>query len=240
MFFWRKKNTPTLYLPVKTDFHSHLIPGIDDGVKTIEESLEILEKLQQIGYQKIITTPHVMSEYYPNTRAQITQAFEQLEKAIEVSDLKIEVTFAAEYFMDESFLELLKEENLLTFGGNKVLIETSFYSMPFHFYDFIFQLKTKGYQPILAHPERYLYMGDEDYQTIIERGCLMQLNLLSLTGHYGNEVKKRAQKLLTKKWIHTCGSDIHRMEHLDKLIELFKAKKSKKILSETQWQNDNF
>lgn len=212
---FRKKKVENF---LKTDVHSHLLPGIDDGVQTIEESITIIQKLSELGFEKIITTPHIIGDFYPNTPEIISSKLNQLKSEIREKGINIEIEAAAEYLIDDHFIDLLdSEEKLLTFGDSFILIETPFLNKPFFLEDVIFKLKAKGYQPVLAHPERYLYL-QEDYsliQEILNTHVLLQLNLTSLVGHYSRGTQKLAEYLIDNNHIHFLGSDIHNVRHFD-------------------------
>ncbi|MCT4581366.1 MAG: histidinol phosphatase [Flavobacteriales bacterium] len=200
---------------LKVDIHSHLIPGIDDGAKTMEETIELLKSFQELGYQKVITTPHVMSDYYKNTPEIILSGLKKVREAKIKAQLTIEVEAAAEYNLDADFESLIDQGNLLTFGENYVLFELPFFQEPPMLNDIIWKLQTQGYTPVLAHVERYAFWFDnwEKIQEIKDRGVLFQLNINSLTGHYGPEVKKMAEKLIDNNYINFIGSDCHNMNH---------------------------
>jgi protein-tyrosine phosphatase len=214
-------------LKLSVDVHSHLLPGLDDGVKSFDEAIEILERLQLLGYKKAITTPHIYPEVYPNTPEEITSKFQELESLLKAKGLTIQIAFAAEYFMDHSFLEgITKGGKILTFDNKYVLFETPFYSKPLIFDEVIFQLKAKGYVPVLAHPERYHYFDDDLnwLQNLSERGVLFQVNLPSIEGVYGEEVKKRALKMIKESKVHFFGSDIHRLKQLPVIEKVLKMR----------------
>ncbi|MCB0478764.1 MAG: CpsB/CapC family capsule biosynthesis tyrosine phosphatase [Crocinitomicaceae bacterium] len=201
---------------IKTDVHSHLIPGIDDGSRSMEDTLNMLHKFQDLGYKKVITTPHIMSDYFNNNREIIYGGLEKVREAIQKVGLQIEIEAAAEYYTDTMFQDLIGKKDLLTFGKNYVLFELSFQYEPANVKEVIFELTSAGYQPILAHVERYPYYVNkwdkiEDY---INRGVLLQLNLNSLTGGYGKDIQKMAQSLIERDLIDLVGSDCHRFEHL--------------------------
>jgi len=205
------------------DLHSHLIPGIDDGAKDMEDSLSLIQGLIELGYKKIITTPHIMSEYYPNTPADILGGLTQVQSELASRSIAIEIEAAAEYFLDEEFGHLLaSEEELLTFGGNQQLIEFFILTEPLNALDTIFKIQARGLQPVLAHPERYLYYAGDfsKFETFKSAGCYLQVNLLSLAGHYGPEQKKLALKLLKAKMVDYLGTDLHHKRHLDKIEKL--------------------
>ena len=194
------------------DIHSHLLPGLDDGVTSIDETVYILKVLQKIGYKKIITTPHVMSDHYPNTEEGIVSKLEETIDLLSEHKINIKLEAAAEYYLDENLLDKLsKQKKLLTFGKNYLLFETSFYNKPAFLEEAVFIMNTQGYQPILAHPERYSYLQSD--QKLLEKlknmNLLFQMNILSLTGFYSNEVKKFVVKLLKENLIDFVGTDCH-------------------------------
>ncbi len=205
---------------VSTDFHSHLIPGIDDGSKTLEETIELLKLFVKLGYQKVITTPHVMSDFYKNNPGTILGGLEVVKKAIETEKIPIEIEAAAEYYLDFHFRELIQKKEVLTFGDNHVLFELSFSQEQPDVNEVIFELVTEGYKPILAHVERYpfYYNEWEKIEQYRERGVLLQLNINSLSGHYGPQVKKMAEELINRDWIDAISSDCHHIGHL-KMID---------------------
>jgi len=213
---------------LQVDMHSHLIPGIDDGSKSIEESVALIQRLADFGLRKIITTPHIMSEYYRNTPEIIRLGLEDLQKAVKASGIQIEIEAAAEYYMDEIFLEKVKSnEPLLTFGANFILVETGFINKPQMLLDIIFHLEMSGYKPILAHPERYQYLlADKTLQDeLIERNLLFQVNLLSLTGFYSKQVKDFGEMLIERNAVALFGTDCHNARYLDMLETLPKQQK---------------
>lgn len=213
---------------LQVDMHSHLIPGIDDGSKSMDESLDLIQRLANFGLRKIITTPHIMSEYYRNTPEIIRLGLEDLQKAAKSSGIQIEIEAAAEYYMDEIFLEKVKsEEPLLTFGASFILVETGFINKPQMLLDIIFHLEMAGYKPILAHPERYQYLlTDKILQDeLIERNLLFQVNLLSLTGFYSKQVKDFGETLIERNAVALLGTDCHNARYLDMLETLPKQQK---------------
>ena len=207
---------------LKTDMHSHLIPGIDDGSKSIEESVALLRKFESLGYQKVITTPHVMSDFYKNTPEIINSGLQNVKTAIEKEGLNIKIEAAAEYYLDTHFNELIDQKKVLTFGDNHVLFELSFSNEPPGVKEVIFQLVTEGYKPIMAHVERYPFYFNqfEKIEDFKRRGCLIQLNLNSLSGHYGPQVKKMGEQMIDKGLVDVVGSDCHHMGHLEMLDDL--------------------
>ncbi len=208
---------------LNVDVHSHFIPGIDDGAQTIEESLDLLRKMQGFGYKKLITTPHVMEDYYKNTPEIILGGLEKVKKAIEENGLNIEIEASAEYNLDTGFEEIIKENKLLTFGGDKkyVLFELSFYNEPKRLKEVIWELSTSGFQPILAHVERYPYWHKkwDKIEDIVNRDVKLQVNIGSFTGVYGLEVKNTAHRLVDEGLVDLIGSDCHNLRHIDMIKE---------------------
>ena len=205
-----------------TDVHSHLIPGIDDGAKSLEDSYQMLQKFADLGYKKVITTPHVMSDFYKNTPEIILGGLENVRSFIKEKKLSIEIDAAAEYYLDFHFEELIEAGDLLTFGDNYVLFELSFMHESKRIKEVIFNLQTKGYKPILAHVERYpFYFNEWDkIEDFMNRGCLMQLNINSLSGAYGPQVKKMGEEIIKRGWISLVSSDCHHLGHLEIMNEM--------------------
>ncbi len=211
-----------------TDMHSHLIPGIDDGSKSMEESIDLVRRLAGYGLKKIITTPHIMSEYYRNTPEIIQMGLEDLRNAVKQEGIEVQIDAAAEYYMDEIFLEKVKEgKQMLTFGDQYILVETGFINKPQMLLDIIFHLEMAGYKPILAHPERYQYliMDKKLQDELFERKLLFQVNLLSLTGFYSKQVKDFGDMLVEKGHVALLGTDCHNARYLDMLETLPKHPK---------------
>lgn len=204
-----------------TDVHSHLIPAIDDGSNSLEESIEMLQKFSELGYKKVITTPHIMSDFYKNSAETILPGLELLRHEIARQGLKIEIEAAAEYQLEPEFETKLEKETLLTFGDNYLLFELPFFSEPPSLSRAVFQMQAKGYKPVLAHVERYSFWHNDPgkVEELIERGVIMQININSLSGHYGPEVKKFSEDCIDRGWVGFLGSDCHRIEHLVLLDE---------------------
>lgn len=225
-----------------TDLHSHLIPGIDDGSKSIEESIEMLKQFEVLGYKKVITTPHVMSDFYRNTPEIILSGLAKVRSAIQTEGLNIEIEAAAEYYLDDYFEELIEQKNLLTFGDNHVLFELSFQNPPVRIKEAIFSMITNGYKPILAHVERYpFYFNEwEILEDLRNRGALFQLNINSLSGQYGPQVKKMGQDMIDRDWVEVIGSDCHHMRHLESINELRTNSHLHKIAGKAELLNKIF
>ncbi len=200
-----------------SDMHSHLIPGVDDGAQTLDDSIALITKLQQAGYKSLITTPHIKGDIYPNNPAIINEGLQQLRQQLHERGINMPIKAAAEYYIDDTFFRLLKNKELLTIGKNEVLVEVSFMSEPLGFYELLFEIQTLGYKPIFAHPERYGFYHNklEVYNTIKEKGSYLQLNLLSLTGYYGKGVKQAAEYMLKERLYDYCGTDMHHERHAE-------------------------
>ncbi|MCU0345709.1 MAG: hypothetical protein MUC59_02120 [Saprospiraceae bacterium] len=219
------------------DMHSHLAPAVDDGSDSVETSLELLRGFMEMGYRKIITTPHTRPEMFPNTQAELRASFERLRPAI--ASLPIEVEMASEYFVDYEFLQQQDINNLLTFAGKHLLIELSTYQAPPNLFDTIFQLKIKGYQLILAHPERYGYYSSdfEQFEKLKDFGCQFQVNLLSLTGNYGKPTKELAMKFFKHNMVDFLGTDMHNVKHLEGLKAMLHDGKLMHFLQGYEFKN---
>lgn len=217
---------------MKADMHSHLIPGIDDGSKSIEESLEMISRLKDLGINKIVTTPHIMSEFYKNTPDIILGGLKTLKEALQKESIDVEINAAAEYYLDEFFLEKVRNgEPLLTVYKNHVLVETGFVSKPLMLVEIFFEMEMNGYKPILAHPERYQYLAQDKklLHELIDRDVYLQLNLLSLTGFYSRHVQAFAEFLVKEGRIKYLGTDTHNHRYLNALESLPESKYFDKI-----------
>lgn len=199
-----------------TDIHSHFIPGIDDGAQTMDDAIDLLREMQDLGYQKVITTPHIMSDYYRNTPEIINGGLKVLTEEARKRGLTIKIVAAAEYYFDADLLSKIKTKQLLTFGDNYVLFELPFMSEPPGLAEVVFEMQLMGYKPVLAHPERYTFWHGsfEKYQDWFDRGVVLQLNINSITGHYSPQVKKVSQQLIDNGLIQLLGSDCHHEGHL--------------------------
>ncbi|NEW61145.1 capsular biosynthesis protein [Sulfurovum sp. bin170] len=212
--------------------HSHLIPGIDDGAKDMESSIELIKALQKIGYKKLITTPHI-SDMFPNSHMKILEGYNALKRELIKQGIDIDIEVAAEYYVDEYFEELLEKEELLTFGKeNYLLFEFSYFTPPHDIDNLIYDIRLKGYTPILAHPERYLYWH-HDFDKYIElkenTDVLFQINLNSISGYYNNDIKNIVERLIKNGMVDFVGSDTHHMTHIKSLKNSLNQASYKKI-----------
>lgn len=190
-----------------TDWHSHILPGVDDGVRTMEESLAVLHLYETLGVTSVWLTPHIMEDI-PNDTAYLKECFSELQAAYTGY---IKLNLAAENMLDNLFEERLERNDLLPIGqnGNHLLVETSYFNPPLGLNDVLLRIKSKGYIPILAHPERYVYMDETHYKQVKELGVRFQVNLLSFIGMYGPEARKKAVFLLKENFLNYYGTDIH-------------------------------
>lgn len=243
MFFFRKKSTDDhAVIPflagIATDIHSHLLPSVDDGVQDIDTSVRFIETLHALGIQRVITTPHIMMDRYPNSGDTLQAPYQQVKQALRDKGMPVEFHHAAEYYMDEYFEGLMKQP-LLTLNGEMPLVEISFMSPPPQLAQWLFELASQGYRPILAHPERYNYYHQqlENYRQLKQRGCLLQVNLLSLTGYYGKQIQKAAEWLIDQQLADLIGTDLHHEKHLQAILSIGKDKKLVKLLETYPFKN---
>src|SRR5688500_847079 len=241
MFSFRnKKKNHFDYGLLGTDMHSHLIPGIDDGVPDIKSALHLIKGMVDLGYKKLITTPHIMWDMYKNTKEDILNGFETLQIAVEEEKINVEIVAAAEYFLDDYVKNLLKKSDpLLTIGQNMVLVEFSLAHEPMDLRAILFEMQLQGYQPVIAHPERYIYpeKGRVFLDELKDSGYLLQLNILSLVGIYGKEPQKNAQWLTAKQYYDFAGTDIHNLRQLDALYDPVITSGLKRILDSGKIRN---
>lgn len=232
------KNKPKLrdLIPSNSvDIHSHLLPGIDDGSQNIEDTNFLISKMNEIGFNSIITTPHIITNVWDNTEKSIKEKFDETKTLLDKSFELKNFNFASEYMLDSHFIKRLEHEKLLTLKDNLILIEMSYLSAPIQLYDIIFEIQLKGYRPILAHPERYLFYHTnfKEYEKLKNAGCFFQLNLLSTVDYYGKNIGKVAEKLLKNDLIDFVGSDIHHKNHIasfDKKVTLKNSSILEKVI----------
>lgn len=205
---------------VKIDLHSHLLVDIDDGCRTIEESIAIVKRMKKLGYKKLIVTPHIMSHRYPNNIKIIRNSLFALRGMLKVKNIDIEIEAAAEYYFDTHFFELIKRNELLSFGKNYILFEFSYKDRPENIEEVIQYLISKKYVPVLAHSERYLFLKDIiEYRKLKNMGILFQINVNSISGFYGKEAQKKSWMLVEKGMVDFTGSDIHHEKHMKNFEE---------------------
>lgn len=201
------------------DIHSHILPGIDDGAKTMGHSIELLTHMYKLGIRNFICTPHVIEGVWENSTEKILSVFNELKAVVEQTPNLREVSLrvAAEYMMDENFHKLLSNKDLLPIKDNKILVEMSYLAPPANLFETIAEIQVKGFVPILAHPERYKSFHQDlgVYQQLKSAGCMFQMNMISLSNYYGKDVHESAIWLLRNNMIDFIGSDLHHMRHME-------------------------
>lgn len=217
-FFNRSKKDEAMPLWFETDVHCHLVPGVDDGSPDVETSVSLVEGLHSLGINRIVTTPHVAAVEFPNTVPVLDAAFDTLGRALKERHVDVPVVRSAEYRIDEDLPGLISGGGLTPFPGGYVLIENGWIQEPMDLEQIIFDLQIKGYRPIMAHPERFTYYHRNPGRwDALHDKIPFQVNLLSLAGHYGKDVKRAAQHMVDKGYVDYLGSDTHRMEHIEVL-----------------------
>ncbi|MGM8362779.1 tyrosine-protein phosphatase [Flavobacterium sp. ARAG 55.4] len=208
------------------DIHSHLLPGIDDGAKTFEDSLRLIRALESFGIRQFVTTPHIIQHIWENTREQILATKNSTVAELQNNNFSFPFQAAAEYLMDDQFVRLFQSQDLLTLKDNYVLVEMSYINAPIQLYSILFDLQVAGYIPVLAHPERYLFYHKnfDEYTKLKKAGCLFQLNLLAVTGYYGEGITKIAEQLLQKGMYDFVGTDVHHDNHIAAFDQKIKLK----------------
>ena len=238
IFGTRKVNPDLSFLGV--DMHSHLLPGLDDGLAELSETINFIKELHALGYHKLICTPHILFELYPNSPETILPKLELVRNELKEQGIPMQLEVAAEYMVDMEMQQYVDAgKPLLTFGKNLVLIEMSYIAASKNIEQVIFNLRMKGIQPVLAHPERYNYYhyDFEKYERFRDLGCLLQVNLLSLLGYYGKPVKQVAEKLISKEMVDLLGTDMHNQKHLDALKDLASQKSFYTFLNKYAFKN---
>ena len=227
--FKKKDNNTTLFYD--TEVHCHILPGIDDGSPDVATSVELVKQMKELGIRRIITTSHVTESTFENTPETIQEAYNKLRTALDAEGIEMEIRTSAEYRMDEYFLSQVKENRLLPFPEDYILIENSFFQPYWEIKELIFDLKMKGYTPVLAHPERYVYYHKTPkiYKELYDYGCLFQVNFLSLSGYYYPQVKEMAWKMLNEGMVAFIGSDMHNVGHARHIKEYMRTREYRKL-----------
>lgn len=235
--FSNKSTNQLDFSSIKVDMHSHLLPAIDDGVQTLEDSIQIIKRYSEFGYEKIITTPHIMKGTYNNTSSIIREKLAIVQAEIIKQNIPIQLEASSEYFLDAHFLDLLFGNDILSFGkDNYILVELSYLVKHNDFENVMLNISQSRYNPILAHPERYRYFCVNDHKLtqlkkIKDKGVLFQLNLFSVLGMYGNTAKITAEKLIDENLIDFIGTDIHKTKHLANVEACLQNKHIQKLFN---------
>ena len=216
--FGSKKKEP-LPLFFHTDIHCHIVPGVDDGSPDVNTSLELVERMESWGLKRIIATPHMTQDTFENTPDILDPPLHELQEALARKGSKLDLSRSAEHRIDDFFVEQLEKGLILPFPGNYILVENSFMQEPWNLDQFIFNLKLKGYKPIMAHPERFHYyqINRQRYDELHRAGNLFQINLVTLSGYYGKHAKQTAEYLLEKGYVDFIGTDLHHHGHADSI-----------------------
>jgi tyrosine-protein phosphatase YwqE len=220
---FKKKKFLVDYLEGMVDIHNHILPGIDDGAKDVGESIDLIKTFSEIGIHKFIATPHIMHDYYPNDKETIGQALIKLNEALLANNLTdISVSAAAEHMIDSNFETILEQGKVMPMRGNYILIEMSYLQASINFDASIQKIASKRLFPILAHPERYVFLRSNSrrLREYKKQGVLFQLNLLSIGEYYGKEVQQKAFQLIDQSMIDFLASDVHNMAQLQNLREI--------------------
>ncbi len=218
--------------PLQVDMHSHFLPNLDDGSTSLEESVTLLRWFEDRGYKKIITTPHIIQDQYQNSPETIFPALEKVREAMQAAGSALKIEAAAEYFIDEQFIGWLdSDQPLLTLKDKYVLVETGFMNEPAYLREVFFKMRLKGYKPVFAHPERYMYLQikKEKVEELFDGGVFLQVNLMSLSGYYGPQALKLAEWMIEKGFVHFLGSDCHRIQHLEHVAKALQSRAYKKL-----------
>lgn len=201
-----------------TDWHSHILPGVDDGIRSMDSALEVLDRYEKAGVKKVWLTPHVMEDF-PNTPESLRARYEELKNAYKGS---VDIRLASENMLDSLFDERLDKNEFLPIGDEEkhLLVETSYMNPPYGMKEMIRRAMSKGYNLVLAHPERYRYMDEADYRDLKKQGLLFQMNFISLVGGYGETARKKAEWLLKEGMIDLTGSDLHRLAFFNDAVRM--------------------
>ncbi len=238
--FASKADAMADFSAIGADMHSHLIPAVDDGAKSLENSIEMIKGLINLGYKSITTTPHIMWDYYKNTTPILKLGLEKIQNELRNQKIDFKINVSAEYFADEHFEKLIQTGDLIPIAQNYVLFEVAFNNEYRNIRKVIFDLQMKGYKPIFAHPERYGHMYDDfkKYEELFDTGILFQLNILSLNGHYGPPAQKIAEQLIKNKMIRFVGTDMHNTRHLAEMPQLLKNKHLRELIDSGRLMNN--
>ncbi|MEA1914780.1 MAG: CpsB/CapC family capsule biosynthesis tyrosine phosphatase [Campylobacterota bacterium] len=236
---FKSKSAQSTQLMHTIDVHSHLIPAIDDGSQSLTQSIEIIEYLHNLGFKKLITTPHIMSHRFANTQQNILKGYEVLKAELIKREIDILLEVGAEYYYDEHFLDLIDKNEIMTFSDNYMLFELSYHNKPFGLEQTVHKLLESGYKPILAHPERYTYYNTkEHYHQLKDMGLMFQINAISTQGFYGKNVQKSVENIIDLGLVDFIGSDIHAMKYADSFATALRHKIYLKIMQNNPIKND--
>lgn len=238
--FSKRKETIPIFESLGTDIHCHLVPGVDDGSKNYEESIECIRRMYEVGYRKMYITPHFQYPRYQNDEDDIKSRFEELKKHVEQAGVEMQLAgVAGEYRIDDAFQKRIEDARFLKIGGKYVLVELSLHQQRMGIEETIFDLQTKGYEVILAHPERYPYLGATSpmLERLKEQDVYFQINVLSLSGFYGEMSRKIGYELVNRGWVELLGTDMHNTRYAQALMDASRDKKLAKLLDKCEFMN---
>ena len=214
--FFSRKSTEPIPLWFSTDIHAHVIPGVDDGSPDLASSIELIKGLKELGIERILATPHIAANEFPNSAETLTGPFEQLKAELDRQKISLDLTHSAEYRIDDGLTTLLAEDKIIPFPKKFILIENQWQMEPMNLEQLIFDLQVKGYRPIMAHPERFsYYQAKPSRLEALHAKIPFQVNMLSLAGYYGKAAKQLAEQLAKKGMVDYLGTDTHRMAHIE-------------------------
>ena len=227
---------------IQVDMHSHLLPQIDDGAVSVADTVQLLRGLRELGFSKFWTTPHVMADFFGNTKESISNSLRKTKSSLATLGLGRNLHASAEYYLDEDFQNLLERDELLPLPGNRVLVEWSLLAQPLLVLDVLNDLLGRGYIPVIAHPERYqnVKQSIRTWKELKYLGCELQVNLLSLCGHYGVKARKTAFQMLKEDTVAYLGTDCHCLEHVRRLYRVLEDRDSNLLLKQVKLRNKNF
>lgn len=224
-------------LPFTIDMHCHVLPGVDDGSPDAQTSADLVERMRGWGIERIIATPHVTEATFPNTPDILDPALEELHDELKRRSIDVPVIRASENRIDDFFRDQFAAGLITPMPNNYILVENSFIQEPWQLDQFLFDLKIKGYRPILAHPERFVYYFSERpqrYDELHRAGTFFQINVLSLAGGYSKEEKRAAEKLIEKGYVDFIGTDLHNHHHADIIDAYLSSKEARRHFSALQ------
>ena len=240
MFDLFTRKEPNILRYLNADVHSHLLPSVDDGVKDIETALSCINEMKRNGISKIYVTPHFQTHRFKNDEDDIKRRFDEFRTLVgeQISDM--ELCLAGEYLIDSGFEERLRTKKLLTINDKYLLVEFSFNQSMLGMEELFFEMQMKGYEVILAHPERYLYLNKDSklIHNLKEQGVYFQSNIMSFGGFYGSESMRRAYQYVENGWINFLGTDIHGKKYRDALVDVCKKSKFQKLLKKNTFLNN--
>lgn len=230
--FFKSKGNSESRLFYRTEIHCHIMPGVDHGASTVNDSLELIEAERRWGIDRFILTSHVTEDTFENNPETLAEGFARLKEGVDKVEMPVRMAYSAEYRLDTLFMEQLRQNRIVPMPGNYLLVENSYIQEPMGLDNLLFDLKVKGYKVIMAHPERFpYYHGNASrYEQLHSAGNLFQVNLLSLAGFFGKDAKKVAEWMAKQGMVDFLGSDVHHMRHVEAIDAYLKSSDYRKLL----------